>query len=540
VQASFSIDLEDYPNEVLEELIDESHEKGVYPVVVIERFHTFARIVDDKLFALLSALRTREHAYQITTLAISPIDYDTIRRRMPSHVPFVNSVYGDNHDRAVMTPLSRDDFVAAATSRGLEDTVANRLFGLGGGPDAIYSALIDSATHREEDVIQGCLSRLGDTMERFLDNSFSQDGSEHDEFLKRLALGCLRPLDEAMLSEHLFFNFLAKRTRRGKMVASSPVLSRFVLRRGGESCQMFEQCLRSVAAGDFAMADQYAAIANPSVPHLCAFCGIVGILASLHKDNETGLLGIDWQRIRQTGEQLLSLGSPVAPHLPWIQTLVRWARLIEREAAPTGGGARQLDVMTARAAEPDIHELLLFSMSTYLARTRRLTAAAAKVQALANIPESILQALAAAYCGIDFRCAPASLPQLNYARFFGGQEDFRLPVPGRKMELTSLLVIVPTLLADIVASEHKPPALCDPVRVRPLQHKLVDRLRNVDAHTYADFSERDARLLTDLCAEWLEAMALLAGFGTTSGLPVNCNAPSVESLSVLLYGGEEP
>ena len=119
------------------------------------------------------------------------------------------------------------------------------------------------------------------------------------------------------------------------------------------------------------------------------------------------------------------------------------------------------------------------------------------------------------------------------------QEDFRLPVPGRKMELTSLLVIVPTLLTDVVTSKHKPPALCDPARIRPLQHKLVDRLRNVDAHTYADFSERDARLLIDLCAEWLEAMALLAGFGTTSSLPINCNAPSVESLSVLLYGGGE-
>jgi hypothetical protein len=213
--------------------------------------------------------------------------------------------------------------------------------------------------------------------------------------------------------------------------------------------------------------------------------------------------------------------------------------VINREAISPGTGRPQLDALTIRAAESDIYELLVFSISVYLARVRRLAAPSARVRAVASLPESILQALAAAHCGIDFRRAPERLPTLNYDCFFGAQNGFRLPSPGSKMELTSLLVVVPTVMADLISTERRSLALFDPKRVRPLQQKLVDSVRNANAHTVVDFSAKDADFLVSLCDEWLDGMALLAGYDRAASVPALLGVPNAEDLSNLLYGRED-
>jgi hypothetical protein len=65
-QGGFEFQEGDYPTETLEILVEEAHDKGMYPILVIERFHSFARIADDHLLSLLSALRTLEHAKMVT------------------------------------------------------------------------------------------------------------------------------------------------------------------------------------------------------------------------------------------------------------------------------------------------------------------------------------------------------------------------------------------------------------------------------------------------------------------------------------------
>ena len=538
LRSDFEVDQDEYPSETLETLVDEAHARGLYPILIIERFHTFARIADHHLLSVLSALRSREHAGQITTLAISPIDYDTIRRQMAPHLPFFNSVYGDNHDRAVITPLSREEFVAEATSSGLKTRVAHRLFSIAGGPDTIHRTLIDVAIDSDEDILERCVSRLGGRLDTFLGYLFAEPGYDREELLARLALGCLRPVEEDFISAHPLFKFIGRRTQEGRIVSSTPVLSRVILRRGRHRWHVFEDCLKAVASGDYDTAGALAANAGPTAAHLRAFCNIVDILVSLHTENDAGLLGIDWTRIRLAGEQLLSRDVTVGRYRLWVETLMRWSRVINREAMAPGTGRPQLDALTVRAAEPDIYDLLVFSISAYLDRVRRLASPAARVRAVASLPESILQALAAAQCGIDFRRSPECLPPLDYDRFFGAQNGFRPPTAGSKMELTSLLVVVPTLMADLLSPERRPPALCDPTRVRPLQQKLVDSVRNANAHTIADFSTKDADFLVDLCVEWLDGMALLAGYDRAASLPAMLAVPSVEDLSTLLYGGE--
>lgn len=54
-QGDFEFQEGDYPTETLEILVEEAHDKGMYPIFVIERFHSFARIADDHLLSLLSA-----------------------------------------------------------------------------------------------------------------------------------------------------------------------------------------------------------------------------------------------------------------------------------------------------------------------------------------------------------------------------------------------------------------------------------------------------------------------------------------------------
>jgi hypothetical protein len=455
---------------------------------------------------------------------------------MSPNLPFVNSVYGDNHDRALMTPLSRAEFVAAASARGLKPAIANRLFSLGGGPDDIYRVIIEVAVEGDKDIVGGCVSILGDSIQQFLGNSLGQWGQAEGEFLGRLALGCLLPAEEDIVSQNLYYGFLAKRTSQGRTISCSPVLSRLILGRGGGSLRIYDECLRAVAAGEFSVAGVLSSSLEPVARHLRAFCGIVGILASLHAENVSGLLGIDWKRIKRLGEDLLRPGVPIGRHLSWIETLCRWARVVEGEATPPGGGRPQLDVLTVRASEPDIREMLLFSMRTYLARATAIQAPAAKIRAIASLPESILQAIASANCGIDFRHAPATLPAFDYGRFFAGEGNFRKPEVGSKLELMSLLVIVSTLLSEEIRSSHKPESLCDPRRVLSIQQKLVEHVRNKNAHTFVDFAEGESKFLMEICEEWLSAMAQLGGYESLGALAVVRSAPTVETLSNLLYG----
>ena len=128
--------------------------------------------------------------------------------------------------------------------------------------------------------------------------TFAEPGYDREELLARLALGCLRPVDEDFVSAHLLFRFIAQRTPQGRIASSTPVLSRVILRRGRHRWHVFEDCLKAVASGDYDAAGALAANAGPTAPHLGAFCGIVDILVSLHTENDQGLLGIDWTRIR--------------------------------------------------------------------------------------------------------------------------------------------------------------------------------------------------------------------------------------------------
>ena len=213
------------PIELLETLIEELHARGTHPILIVERFHSFAKVRDDAFLSILSNMRSLEHNGLLTTVAISPIGYDAIRREIASSLPFVNSSYGDNHDRAIMSPLSFEEFVAAADKRGMPSVTSVQLFSRGGGPDAVYQALLDEAQDGIDGIEERCIGRLGDNLRRFL----------------TYAVG---PLDDSSL---LLLNRLTHKSATQADVAflRNTPQSRFVMKWDGDQIACNGEVLRS-------------------------------------------------------------------------------------------------------------------------------------------------------------------------------------------------------------------------------------------------------------------------------------------------------
>jgi CHAT domain len=168
---SLSVDWAELPSQIIESVACQLQEASIHPIIVIERFHSFAIVADDLLLSLLSSMRSLEHASLLTTIALSPDSYEAIRRSVANTLPFVNSAYGDNHDLAVMSPLRESEFVAYATSRGLSTDSAKDLYQMGGGPDIVYQSLVDEYFRGTDDIVHRCASSVGGAIDRFLSHA---------------------------------------------------------------------------------------------------------------------------------------------------------------------------------------------------------------------------------------------------------------------------------------------------------------------------------------------------------------------------------
>jgi hypothetical protein len=84
------------------------------------------------------------------------------------------------------------------------------------------------------------------------------------------------------------------------------------------------------------------------------------------------------------------------------------------------------------------------------------------------------------------------------------------------------------------------PNLCEAASVRPLHGKLTTQIRNVTAHTYSVPSVKDTEFFSNLCQDWLDAMALLGGFQHISSFLDSIKEPTLGTLEELLFGPTEP
>ena len=528
LQIKVESDDTDFPTDILQNSIEAAIEAGVYPILLIERFHAFANIRDGGMASMLSRLRSLESDGQLTTLAFSPVGYDAIRRLMDSELPFLNSVYGDMHDEAIMTPLGQADFLAEAAARGIDPPTAHRLFRLGGGPDAVFLALLDLASSDRARLTSQCATRSGPAIDLFLSRVLPP-GVETKRLLDNLAVGRVNASQEASLLSHPLAAFLCKRNSANELVFASPIIARRILTRDLSIPGQYGQCLQALEASNFIDAAEKARALSDSHPRLAAFREIVIIRGALTAIPGRGLLGVEWQTAAEASKRISKFDGPeVAAVRGWLDAIDNAATLVLNSAAPR----LQADAFTRRASDTSVRLLLLFMMSALAEAARELTDPAHRVHALVNLPEAILQTLAAGFCGIDYANPPACPPTANYDRYFSGNGVFAFPPPTAKLALGNLLVVVPAILAARGGAGGY--QLTDPTVIRPLQQKLVDAVRNPASHTIASFSSKDANLLEDLSRTWIDEWCRLEGLVSVAELPLVSLAPTAEQLGIIL------
>jgi hypothetical protein len=527
------IDKEDYPTEIIESAVQGALAAGRLPVLILQRFHAFATIRDGGMGSVLAGMRELEHVSQLTTLAMSPATYDDIRSQMASEFPFLNSVYGDNHDRAIMVPLDRAQFVADATARGITPARANHLFAFAAGPDDLCNAILDHHHLDGTELASACIADKAGTLDKFVKRSFPKVGAED---LASLALARLGRPKEAHLRANPLWRFIARETSSGGLACASPILGHYFLKQGETVAQSYDRCLAAYAAGHYELASEIASTLCDSHPRLRAFRELVTARSALEAQPDRGFLGIEWERATKALGGLV--GSDVLPEAArdWAERMGRWASLVRRHSN-AGGGRSEAALLARKSSDPEVRLALLYTLTGLVRNSSAECAPNSLISTLINVPETILQAMACGLCSVDvFHCPPA-FPAADYERFFGGRMSFRLPAEGQKMMLSTLLVAVPALLPVRLGRVTAP--FSDPNVMRPLQQKLVDRLRNIASHTIADFLEGDARYLSGLCAEWLDAWARLEGFSSSSEIPGLVDAPDADVLSALLFDAPE-
>lgn len=527
-------DPDDYPTDTIQSAVEGLLSAGYYPIIIIERFHAFALIRDSGMTSVLSGMRSLEHAGQLTTLAFSPLTYAMIRRLMKDGQPFLNSVYGDNHDLAFMTPLSREDFVQYATDRGVTQGRANWLYVRGGGPDVVYSTLIDVSSSADSMIIENCIDRIGDTLDKFLERSFAAGIEDQNLLLSTLAVGRLLKQQVSFLASNPLSPFLMKKTANGNVVCSSQILARKILRRDQPKWSLYGACLEAVGSGAYQKAGDIANCLEDEDARLTVFKNLVLLRSALFPRPGLGLLGIEWGAVARHADHIINSDVRVPDGiLVWIHSVSGWAKTI----MDNGEGdinRLQIDALTSLAANKNIRVIVLYMVYSYVKEVSLLESPSQRILHLVNIPEAILQAIASGFCDIDYKRPAEPFPVASYGEFFSGVSEFLVPSPNHKMALTSLLVVVPALLSlrELKNSE----AFTDKKYIKSLQQKLVDCVRNPSSHTIVDFLEKDSKFLLELCTLWVESWVKMEGFQNFHDLPVVRDTPSSEDIAAILVG----
>ena len=318
---------DEYPADRIESLVGAVNAEGAHPVVIIDRFHAFAKIADDHLLSVLSIMRQLEHDRQLTTIAISPMNYREIRSQLSDQgkFPFVNSAYGDNHDQVVIPALTRAEFVDEALKRGLDSVSAHKLYSYLGGPDCIHSAAIAVALENDKDIVDRAAHRIGNGLESFFDAVIGKDATDKDDLRLRIATGRLSPVESSYLGHHELSHFLLKKSRNGGLIVSSPILGRLLLTGKNGPWRPFAKILNEVNDGMFSEAARQIDLLDCTEPHLEAFGRLIKILAAVYDGDKGGLLEIDWKEAGIHGRALLAANLPITPHREWVEQIVRWS-----------------------------------------------------------------------------------------------------------------------------------------------------------------------------------------------------------------------
>jgi hypothetical protein len=528
------IDDDDYPTDIIQAVVEAMLAAGYYPIVAIERFHAFALIDDAGMTSVLSGMRTLENSGQMTTLSFSPLTYAMIRRLMQPGIPFLNSVYGDNHDQVVMTPLTREEFVNYAICRGLSSQRSYTLFPKGGGPDAVYKALVDVSGLPDSLIVDACLDRTEETLEKFLKRSFISNGASDEQLLSKLAVGKLLRQEMSFILSNPLHPFLVKETPAGDLVCSSQVLARKILRGNQPKWKIYGLCIDALSKGQFEAAAEIASTLDDSDARLIAFKEIVALRSAIQPKPGLGLLGIDWTNVTQIIKRIKNCNYQPDPAVAeWITQCENRAKsVLLHGMSPIK--RLQLDALTSSSKDVSVRLTTLRILGDYISATLGISSPSVRILHLVNIPEAILQAISCGFCGINYFKFDDTPPAAPYDEYFASIDTFRLPHPGTKLALTSLLVMVPAILSlsPVIGSE----AFTDEKLIKSQQQKLIDCVRNPASHTIVEFLEKDATFLYELCSLWIDSWSKMEGFDDFQVFSATTYLPTTHELSSVILG----
>lgn len=527
-------DPDDFPTDIIQNAVEAMLAAGYFPIVAIERFHAFALIRDSGMTSVLSGMRTLENSGQLTTLSFSPLTYSMIRRLMPDGLPFLNSVYGDNHDQIVMEPLTRQEFLDYASSRGVSVQRANMLYQKGGGPDAIYKALVDVSHHSDNSIIDACLGRTEDVIERFITRSFVVNGEADWCLLTKLALGQLLPQEISFIRNNPLHSFLTKTTPRGHLVCSSQVLARKILRGEQPRWKVYGLCIDALNSGELEIAAEIALMLDDTDPRLTTFKELVLLKASIQPKLGAGLLGVEWFTVIKIINRISHLQDNLPINISdWILEVENVAKIVVEKAA--GSLSRlQLDSLTSSSSNPEIRKITLKVLGDYISLSLMLDSPIHKISHLINIPEAILQAVVSGFCEISHHEFKNKFPTAPYDDFFSDVKGFIVPDEGAKLTLTTLMVLVPAILSMSPLQECGP--LIDKKLIKSQQQRLVACLRNPASHTLVAFIEKDADFLYELCSLWINTWARMEGYDDFDSFSSTSYKPTAHEISSVILG----
>ena len=221
---------EEYLSDKIEAAIDELNNQNIHPILLVNRFHSFASIQDRALTSTLGKLREMEHDKKLTSIVISPINYDVLRREMANNPgaesPFINSPYGDNHEKIIIEPLTKDDFISYATGRGINQLDAEFLYSLGGGPDDVYENLVKNKKLGVDNFVQVCAEECASVFEKFFKNC---ELSGKNDLLNRLAQNSLNNRDQAYLASIDLKNFIIHSKDQSSYKITSQIMKEHIL-----------------------------------------------------------------------------------------------------------------------------------------------------------------------------------------------------------------------------------------------------------------------------------------------------------------------
>ena len=221
---------DDYLSDKVETVFEELLENELYPVLLIKRFNSFTRIVDEGLLPILSSLREFERENKVTSIVISPMNYDVIREKLRENpgqsYAFLNSPYGDNHEKIVAEPLGFDTFIKYASSQGMDISAATELFADCGGPDKIYEVAIRKKLNGTGSLIDDCLEECSPVLKDLLEHC---EILNNTNILIQLADENLSEEEVAHLVSKDLQQFLLKKTSNQSYACSSGILKKTIL-----------------------------------------------------------------------------------------------------------------------------------------------------------------------------------------------------------------------------------------------------------------------------------------------------------------------